>query len=78
MRRALLCHCRRRLEAKDDETLLTSVREHLVREHPTVRPTDEQVKEIVSSRAYDFQYAEVYPGQNETDEEFGPEPYGGP
>jgi hypothetical protein len=37
---------------------------HLVRDHPSLRPTDEQVWEIVQTRAYDFEvfnprYAEV-------------------
>jgi hypothetical protein len=55
--RALLCHCRTHLEAKDDPALAEEVREHLLQNHPDLRPTDEQVWEIVSTRAYDF---EVY------------------
>jgi hypothetical protein len=46
------------LEAKDDPSLAEEVREHLVRDHPDLRPTDEQVweiGEIVSTRAYDFE-----------------------
>jgi hypothetical protein len=63
--RALLCHCRTHLEAKDDPSLAEEVKEHLLREHPALRPTDEQVWEIVSTRAYDFevfdpQYAQGY------------------
>jgi hypothetical protein len=73
--RALLCHCRHRLEAEDDKALLGLVREHLIREHPAIPPTDEQVEEIVSARAYDLEYVEVYAGVIEPDEEFGPEPY---
>ena len=74
--RVLLCHCRHRLEAEDDETLLGLVKEHLIREHPAVPPTDEQVMEIVSTRAYDFEYVPVgYEDGIGTDEEFGPEPY---
>jgi len=62
--RALLCHCRTHLEAKDDQDLVEELREHLVREHPALRPTDDQVWEIVRTRAYDFEvvdpeYAEV-------------------
>jgi len=53
--RALLCHCRTHLEAKDDQALAEEVMEHLLREHPTLRPTDEQVWEIVSTRAYNFE-----------------------
>jgi hypothetical protein len=51
--RALLCHyCRHHLEAEDDEALLGVVRNHLIQEHPTILPTDEQVSEIVATRAY--------------------------
>ena len=62
--RALLCHCRTHLEAKDDASLAEEVREHLLRDHAAPRPTDEHVWEIVHTRAYDFevydpQYAEV-------------------
>ena len=37
---------------------------HLVRDHPSLRPTDERVWEIVQTRSYDFEvldprYAEV-------------------
>ena len=53
----MLCHCRTHLEAKDDPVLTEEVREHLRRDHPDLRPSDEQVCEIVSTRAYDF---EVY------------------
>ncbi len=62
--RALLCHCRTHLEAKDDPALAEEVGEHLLRDHSDLRPTDEQVWEIVHARAYDFEvydpeYAEV-------------------
>jgi hypothetical protein len=68
--RAMLCHCRHRLEAEDDERLLVLVREHLIRAHPTIPPTDEQVMEIVSTRAYNLVYVEV-----PADEELAPEPF---
>ncbi len=56
--RALLCHyCRHRLEAEDDEALLGLVRDHLIQEHPAIVPIDEQVGEIVSTRAYRLEYA---------------------
>ena len=73
--RALLCHCRHHLEAEDDEALFEQVRRHLIREHPAVPPTDEQVWEIVFTRAYDLEYAEVYAGDIGPDEDVGPEPY---
>jgi hypothetical protein len=43
------------LEAKDDPSLAEEVRELLMRDHPDLRPTDEQVWEIVSTPAYDFE-----------------------
>jgi hypothetical protein len=55
--RALLCHCRTHLEASEDLALAEVVREHLMRKHQALRPTDEQVWEIVRTRAYAF---EVY------------------
>ena len=55
--RALLCHCRTHLEASEDSALAEEVREHLMRKHQALRPTDEQVWEIVRTRAYTF---EVY------------------
>ena len=77
--RAVLCHCRRRLEADDEEALRVMVRDHLTRDHASIRPTDEQVTEILSTRAYDIEYAELYVGANGLadglSEDFGPEPY---
>ena len=73
--RAVLCHCRRHLEADDEEALHVLVREHLEQEHPSIPPSDEQVKEIVSTRAYDLQYAELHVGSGGMSEVFGPEPY---
>jgi hypothetical protein len=74
--RALLCHCRHHLEAEDDETLLGLVREHLIREHPTIPPTDEQVEEIVNTCAYDLNYAHAYTGSfDAAEEEFSIDPY---
>jgi hypothetical protein len=73
--RALLCHYGLRLEAEDDKALLASVRAHLVRRHPTIPPTDEQVREIVATRAYNLEYAELYANALDSEDEFGPEPY---
>ena len=39
---------------KDDPALTEELRGHLVRDHPSLRPTDDQVWEIVQSRAYDL------------------------
>jgi hypothetical protein len=75
--RALLCHCRRHLEAEDDEALLGVVRNHLLREHPAIPPTDEQVGEIVATRAYCLEYAPVHVGGAVFAEQevFAPDPY---
>ena len=53
--RALLCHCRTHLQARDDLALAEEVREHMMRDHPNLllRPTYERVWEIISTRAYD-------------------------
>jgi hypothetical protein len=74
--RALLCQHRHRLEAEDDETLLCLVWDHHLREHPALALTDEQVMEIVSTRAYNLEYVPVgYEDGMGPDEEFGLEPY---
>ena len=78
--RAVLCGCRRRLEAEDEGALRVLVREHLTAEHATVPPmTDGLVEEIVSARAYDLEHAGSYAGldgaADGAEEDFGPEPY---
>ena len=74
--RAMLCDCRRRLEAEDDRNLRVLVREHLAAEHAAVPPTtDGLVEEIVSARAYDIEHVASYAGHNGAEEDFGPEPY---
>jgi hypothetical protein len=75
--RALLCHCRHHLEAADDEALFDVVRDHLIREHPAIVPTNGQVSEIVATRSYYLEHAPVHAGSNafEEEEEFGPDPY---
>jgi hypothetical protein len=78
--RAVLCDCRRRLEAEDDRNLRVLVREHLAVEHETVPPTtDGLVEEIVSARAYDIEHVASYAGPDGAadgaEEDFGPEPY---
>jgi hypothetical protein len=76
--RALLCHCRHHLEAEDDEALLGVVRDHLIREHPAIVPTDEWVIQVVATRSYQLEHAPVDVGGiafEEEEEEFGPDPY---
>ena len=63
--RALLCYCRHHLEAEDDEALLGVVRDHLIREHPAIVPTDEWVKwviQVVATRSSYLEYAPVHVG----------------
>jgi len=73
--RAVLCQCRQHLEADCEKALQVLVREHLVREHSSIPPTDKQVQELVSTLAYDLQYVETYVGRDGMAEDFGPEPY---
>jgi hypothetical protein len=73
--RALLCHCRRHLEAEDDEALFAAVRDHIMREHPAISPADEQVGEIVATRAYHLEYVPGHVGGAAFEDEFGPDPY---
>jgi hypothetical protein len=67
--RALLCHCHRRLEAEDNQALLKLVREHLVREHLDIPPTNTQIKELLT-HAYDYECVQI-----PVDEELVYEPY---
>ena len=64
--------------SEDDEALLGVVRNHLIQEHPTILPTDEQVSEIVATRRA-YYYLEFLPvhvgGTAFEEEEFGPDPY---
>jgi hypothetical protein len=74
--RALLCHRRQHLEARDDEALYGVVWDHFIRDHPAISPTDEQVAEIVTTRAYKLEYVLVYASDTPfEEEEFGPDPY---
>jgi hypothetical protein len=78
--RAVLCGCRRRLEAEDEGALRVLVREHLAAEHGSVpSTTDWLVEEIVGARAYDLEHAASYAGPDGAadgaEEDFGPEPY---
>lgn len=68
--RALLCHCHHPLEAEDDDALCAVVREHLIWWHPSLEPSEVQVQQIVSTRAYDIAYAEEH-----AQEEIAFEPY---
>ena len=51
--RALDCDCGRHLEAANDEKLFDKAKEHVNRDHPEMRLSDERVREIVMEKAYD-------------------------
>ncbi len=72
--RAMLCGCRRHLEAGDEEELFETILAHLRQEHPAVELDEEQIREIVLTHSYRYEYMEVYAGIGPP-EEFGPEPY---
>ena len=75
MKRALLCGCRRRLEASDEEKLVNEVVAHLRREHPAEEYGEARVRERVAAHSYRYELVEVYAGGAEADEEFSLEPY---
>src|SRR5918999_274357 len=56
---------------RDDEALLGVVRDHLVREHPAIVPTDEWVIQVVATRSYQLEHAPVDVGGTVFEEEFG-------
>jgi hypothetical protein len=67
-----LCNCHQSISGADDE-LLGEVLAHLSRDHPAMPFCEERIREFVSVRAYNLEYAVVY--TDGLDEEFGPEPY---
>ena len=74
--RALLCSCRRHLEAPDEEELFREVLDHIRREHLMTELSEGQLRELVGSHSYRYELVEVYAGADGAgEEEFGPEPY---
>jgi hypothetical protein len=45
--RELLCHCHHHLEAQDDHVRSVLMRDHLIRKHPALEPTEEFVRKDV-------------------------------
>ena len=70
-----LCNCRHSLRAEVEEELVEVAFEHLRQRYPAAPLEEERLREVVFTRAYDIEYALVYAGGAEPDEEFGPEPY---
>lgn len=73
--RAMLCGCRRRVEAQDEEKLVEEVLVHLTREHPAPGADQERVRQAVKTHSYRIEYPKAYAAGAGTEEEFGPEPY---
>jgi predicted small metal-binding protein len=76
--RALLCSCRRHLEALDEEELVREVLEHMRQEHPLMEFNEAQLREVVAVHSYRYELVEVTSGAADAEssgEEFGPEPY---
>ena len=71
----LLCDCHRGISGADDDELFGEVLAHLSRDHPSMLFSEERIREFVTVRAYDLEYATVYADGEGPDEEFGPEPY---
>jgi predicted small metal-binding protein len=55
VRWALLCGCRRHLEASDEEELLGELLAHLEREHPAMEHRKWQVRERVAAHSYRYE-----------------------
>lgn len=51
--RVIDCECGRTLQAANDDDLQKAAREHVDRDHPDMQLTDEQVRDLVSERAYE-------------------------
>ena len=79
MRRALLCDCGCRLEAGDEEELVSEVLAHLRWEHPVMgqrQHQEAQIHERVVRCSYRYEcMEELYTGGAEPDDEFGLDPY---
>ena len=71
--RALLCSCKQRLVASDEEELFREVLDHLDDYHPVMTLSEEQVREVVGARSYEFEEVAVVGADAE--EEFGIDPY---
>jgi predicted small metal-binding protein len=50
--RVIDCDCGVTLQAANDDELAASVREHLQSDHPDMQLDDDEVRELVASKAY--------------------------
>jgi predicted small metal-binding protein len=67
-----LCACQQGISGADDEELFREVLAHLSRDHPAMPFSEDRVREFVTIRAYNLEYAAVYGDGEGSDEEFGP------
>jgi hypothetical protein len=51
--RVMDCDCGQTLQAGNDDDLVKEARAHVDQEHPDMQLTDEQVRELVVSKAYE-------------------------
>jgi hypothetical protein len=51
--RVIDCECGKTLQAANDDDLADAVRDHVSEDHPDMELSDDQVRELVSSQAYD-------------------------
>jgi predicted small metal-binding protein len=51
--RVLDCDCGKTLQAANDDDLTSQVRDHIDESHPDMELTDDQVSQLVASRAYE-------------------------
>ena len=70
-----LCNCHQGISGADDDELFGEVLAHLSRDHPTMPFSEQRIREFVTIRAYNLEYAAVHADGEGLDEEFGPEPY---
>jgi hypothetical protein len=71
--RALLCSCKDRLRASDNEALFRVVLDHLSDYHPAVRIDEEELGEAIAVHSYEL--TELVVVGAEPDKEFGIDPY---
>jgi len=51
--RVIDCDCGQTLQAANDEDLAKEARAHVDKDHPEMELSDDQVRELVASKAYD-------------------------
>ena len=55
-----LCNCHQSTSGADDDELFSEVLAHLSRDHPVMPFCEELIREFVTIRAYNLEYAAVY------------------